>query len=148
MSRHRCWLGQAEVKRKGRDVVTTEPDATVEKLSRLLTKRGIGAALVVDGDQIKGVVSERDIVHAIAVHGPPALEMTVAEIMSTDVEVCTSEDHIDEIMSMMTERRIRHVPVVDERRLVGIVSIGDVVKHRVQEIEAEAHMLRDYVEMR
>jgi len=136
------------LERKGREVVTTEPDATVEALSRLLTKRGIGAALVVSGDQIRGVVSERDIIQAIAMHGPPALDMSVEEVMTTELEVCNPEDRIDEIMSMMTERRIRHVPVLDDRRLVGIVSIGDVVKHRVQEIEAEAHMLRDYVEMR
>jgi CBS domain-containing protein len=136
------------LERKGRDVVTTEPDATVEGLARLLAERRIGAVLVVSGEQILGVVSERDIIHAIATHGPRALALTVAEVMSANLEVCNSEDRIDAIMARMTDRRIRHVPVVDGHRLVGIVSIGDVVKHRVEEVEAEAHMLRDYVEMR
>ncbi len=136
------------LERKGREVVTTEPDATVEKLAGLLSKHRIGAVLVMSGENILGVVSERDIIHAIAVHGPPALAMRVEEVMSTDLELCNSEDRIDGIMLRMTDRRIRHLPVIDGHQLVGIVSIGDVVKHRVEEIEAEAHMLRDYVEMR
>ena len=136
------------LERKGYEVITASPDASVAELTRLLDDHRIGAALVVSADRILGVVSERDVIRALAAHGPPALTLAVAEIMSRDLEVCAPDDAIDEIMARMTTHRIRHVPVVDGRRLVGLISIGDVVKHRVEEITAETHMLRDYVEMR
>jgi len=133
---------------KGREVITIGPDATIHELTRVLGSHNIGAALVVSGDRIVGVVSERDVVHACAEHGGGALALRVQDVMSDDVEVCMPDASIDMIMAVMTTRRIRHVPVLDRGKLIGLISIGDVVKHRVEEIEAEAHMLRDYVEAR
>ena len=95
-----------------------------------------------------GIFSERDAVRAIAVHGGEALAMSVADFMSSDVATCTESTTIDSLMAMMTERRIRHVPVVDDAILVGLVSIGDVVKHRVDELENEKRELIEYVSAR
>jgi CBS domain-containing protein len=133
---------------KGREVITIEPGATVEALADVLTRKNIGAALVTQGERILGVVSERDLVRCVAGHGQRALTMRVDEIMTTSLEVCGPEHSVDQVMSRMTVRRVRHVPVLEDRRLIGLISIGDVVKYRVEEIEAEAHMLHDYIEAR
>jgi len=133
---------------KGSEVVTIPCHATVVELVRLLSARKIGAAVVLEAEAIAGIASERDVVRALAARGDAALGAAVSEIMSREVVTCAPEDTIHGIMAIMTSRRIRHVPVLEGGRLAGLVSIGDVVKHRLGEIEAEAHLLRDYVTAR
>jgi CBS domain-containing protein len=134
---------------KGHDVATISQERSVTDAVALLKERGIGA-LVVTGPQapIAGMFSERDVVRALATSGSAALEMKVAELMSAGVTSCTSETELNDLMTTMTERRIRHVPVVDEERLVGLVSIGDVVKARLEELEHDKKDLLDYVSAR
>ena len=130
---------------KGLEVVTISPDASALELAQLLQQRQIGAAVVTDGVELLGVAAERDIVHALAKLGLEALELPVTEIMSPAV-VCEPRDAITDVMSAMTHRRVRHVPVLGgDGQMTGIVSLGDVVKHRLEEIETEASVLRDYI---
>jgi CBS domain-containing protein len=132
---------------KGSEVVTTTPERTIADTAKLLDEHKIGAVIVLDGDgAVAGVLSERDIVRGIARHGERALSMQVRELMTSDVVVCKPEDTVQEVMALMTVRRIRHVPVMQDGRLSGIISIGDVVKHRLGEIEMEAESLRAYVQ--
>src|SRR2546430_2431146 len=133
---------------KGSDVVTIDPRSTLKDLATLLTSRRIGAVVVRVDEQIAGIVSERDLVQAVARAGESALAETVEKVMVREVVTCGPDHTVDALMATMTEKRIRHVPVVDRGRMIGIVSIGDVVKRRVEEIEAEASLLRDYVQMR
>jgi len=131
---------------KGRDVVTADPDCSVAEAARALANRRIGALVVCDDeDHVIGVFSERDLVNAIAEHGARILNGHVADIMSHDPVTCSLDDSCHDLMQLMTRHRVRHLPVLEDGRLVGIVSIGDVVKHRVDEIETEAGILRDYV---
>ena len=131
---------------KGRDVATIEPDATVESAVRLLASRRIGALIVSeDGRRVDGIVSERDIVQGLSDHGPGLLEQRIEDVMTRRVHTCSPEDTVGELMGRMTERRIRHLPVVEAGALCGIVSIGDVVKNRLDEVEYEASSLRSYV---
>ncbi|MGM0384510.1 MAG: CBS domain-containing protein [Actinomycetota bacterium] len=131
------------VKKKGTTVVTLPPTSPIAALVAALVEHGIGAVVVVDGAEIRGVVSERDVVrhltHSVDLSAP------VSEIMSTDVALCTLRDDIRELATVMTEQRTRHVPVVEDGRLLAIVSIGDVVKHRLDELEAERDQLAGYV---
>lgn len=131
------------VKRKGTTVVTLPPASSVADLVATLAEHGIGAVVVVDGDDVRGVVSERDVVRHLT-HSVD-LATPVSEIMSTDVVWCTLRDDIRELAGVMTERRIRHLPVVEDGRLLAIVSIGDVVKQRLDELEAERDQLAGYV---
>jgi CBS domain-containing protein len=132
---------------KGSEIVTTTPERTIADTARLLDEHKIGAVIVLDGDgAVAGVLSERDIVRGIARHGERALSMQVRELMTSEVVVCKPEDTVQEIMALMTVRRVRHVPVMQDGRLSGIISIGDVVKHRLGEIEMEAESLRAYVQ--
>lgn len=130
---------------KGGDVVTVEPNATVGQAVALLAEKTIGVVVVSsDGKSAEGILSERDIVRALAVHH--SLEnIAVSALMSRDVISCAPDDTIAELMALMTERRIRHLPVVEDGALAGIISIGDVVKYRLAEIEGETAALRDYV---
>jgi len=134
---------------KGRDVATISQGRTVDDAIRLLRERGIGALIVtgVTGPLV-GIFSERDVVRALASGAPDALTMKVADFMSTTVTTCAETTSIDSLMSLMTERRIRHVPVVENGALAGMVSIGDVVKWRVDELEKEKRDLIDYVSAR
>lgn len=131
---------------KGRDVATITPERNVTEALAVLKERGIGA-LVVSSDQrtVSGIVSERDIVLGIAEDGAAALQFPVSEVMTTDVLTCTRETSVEELMDLMTRRRFRHVPVVDAGELIGIVSIGDVVKSRVDQLETETEDLVDYI---
>jgi CBS domain-containing protein len=131
---------------KGTDVATITQTATLHDAIRALGERRIGALVVSgDGRAIEGILSERDIVR-IAGEGPTALDRSVGSAMSTDVVTCSAGDGVDRLMALMTERRIRHLPVVDaEGRLAGIVSIGDVVKARLAELELENQALADYI---
>lgn len=134
------------LKNKGSDVVTTGPDETVAATALLLNAKRIGAVVVCDvTGAVAGIISERDIIHAIAVNGERALAMAVREVMTREVTSCTTDDTIAAIMKTMTERRFRHLPVIEDGALRGMVSIGDVVKHRLEETEMEARVLRDYV---
>lgn len=131
--------------RKGRDVVTLGPNATVGQAVTLLAENKIGVLVIsTDGRSIRGILSERDIVRAMAEHSAIA-DLSVSDLMTRDVVTCKPHDTLAELMSLMTERRIRHLPVVEGDRLAGIVSIGDVVKFRLAEIEDEAEALRLYV---
>lgn len=131
---------------KGHEVMTANPDESVASIAATLSERRIGAMPVSSpGGALVGIVSERDVVAALAEHGRDALERPVEEIMTRRVITCTRADHIDDLMARMTEGRMRHLPVLEGDRLVGIVSIGDVVKARMGEIEAEAQALKDYI---
>jgi CBS domain-containing protein len=131
---------------KGERVVTAEPSTTVAEVARTLYREHIGALLLMEDDgSIAGIISERDIIRALAGYGEDALGMPARELMARSPVTCTSETTVGELMSEMTERRIRHFPVVDDGRLSGIVSIGDVVKNRLDELKSEADELRNYV---
>lgn len=131
---------------KGTDVITTDPSATLHEAAAALHEHRIGAVLVTKDDgTIVGILSERDIVHAIARLGADALSGRVADAMSIDVVSCSPEDSLESLMETMTQRRIRHLPVLDNGALVGIVSIGDVVKRRLAEIGDESKALQDYI---
>jgi CBS domain-containing protein len=134
------------LRNKGKSVVTIHPDATIERAVAVLRLRGIGALVVSDdGENVVGIVSERDIVEALGRYGSDLLTVSVGEVMSSPVVTCDPGDSVAELMAEMTNRRIRHFPVVEDGRLVGIVSIGDVVKSRLDEIEYEAHSLRSFI---
>jgi CBS domain-containing protein len=134
------------LKEKGRDVLAIPPEATLFEAARVLTLNRIGALLVRDPKgALKGIVSERDIVRAIAEEGASALALTVGERMTKDVATCEESDTIAEIMETMTRCRFRHMPVIEGGRVAGIVSIGDVVKIRIAETMREAQALKDYI---
>jgi CBS domain-containing protein len=132
---------------KGGDVITIDPNATLEAAIALLAERRIGAVVVLGPERrVIGILSERDIVRALAEKGAAALTTPLAQVMTRKVSTCTELDTVSEIMEQMTAGKFRHVPVVDQDRLVGIVSIGDVVKHRLGEMERESEALRDYIQ--
>ena len=134
------------LERKGGDVVTTSAHATLLDVTHALQEHNIGALVVSSPDRpVEGVISERDVVRILARLGSQALECLVSDAMTEEVATCGLQTTADELMALMTQRRIRHVPVVDEGRLVGIVSIGDVVKTRHEELELQARSLEEYV---
>jgi CBS domain-containing protein len=133
------------LKNKGTDVVATRPGETIADTARLLAGRRIGAVLVTDDEALVGIISERDIVGAIGREGERALQMTVADLMTRDVVCCEPGDTLTEVMEMMTNRRIRHLPVMVAGKLEGVISIGDVVKYRLEEAQLEVDALRHYV---
>ncbi|MGD9701487.1 MAG: CBS domain-containing protein [Acidimicrobiia bacterium] len=129
---------------KGDRVATVEPGETVRTAVERMTRRSIGSLVVVDGDaRIVGMISERDVMRALATNDVTALSRVVRDVMTTDVVTCGRDDRLGELMAVMTRRRIRHLPVVEDQRLVGIVSIGDLVKSRLEELELESRVLRD-----
>lgn len=129
---------------KGASVETIRPDASVADLVRGLRAAGIGAMVVsADGRSVDGIVSERDVVRALAERGARIVELPVSAVMTRNVVTCSPGDSVKQLMSEMTRRRIRHLPVVVDGQLAGIVSIGDVVKNRLEEIETEANVLRE-----
>ena len=131
---------------KGRAVATIRPQDTVGAAVEALVSGNIGALVASeDGEHVDGIISERDIVHALARHGDALLALTVAEVMTRSVVTCDPTESVAELMAEMTNRRIRHLPVVQNGRLCGIVSIGDVVKNRLDEIEYEARSLRSFI---
>ncbi len=134
------------LRRKGSDGATIEPGASVTTVLASLAEHGVGALVVSgDGRAVDGIVSERDIVRAMAHHGADTLDMTAAELMTAEVVTCSPDASIDQLMAAMTERRFRHVPVTEDHVLVGIVSIGDVVNARVRELETETEQLTNYI---
>jgi CBS domain-containing protein len=134
----------AVLQKKGNHVHTIHPAATVADAANSLAEAAIGALVVTIADgTVVGILSERDLVRGLSRHGCAVLTMTVADLMTRRVNTCTSQDSVTQMMRRMTTGRHRHMPVVDRGRLVGIVSIGDVVKNRIQEIELEQGVLRD-----
>ena len=126
-------------------VVTTAPGETVTALLAALAEHNVGALVVCQDDSVVGIVSERDVVRRIAERGPEVLDATVEQIMSTTVVSCSSKDSVDSIAETMTERRIRHMPVIDDGQLIGIVSIGDVVSSRIRQLEIDRGQLEQYI---
>jgi len=133
------------LKVKGRSVTTARPDDTVQEIADRLAQKKIGAIVIVGGGgSVIGIISERDLIRVIAQRGADALSMPVSEVMTREVVVCSEATSVDDIMEMMTNGRFRHLPVVEESRLVGIVSIGDIVKHHIAEVELEVSAMRGY----
>ena len=131
---------------KGRDVVTIDPAASLGEAARLLAEKRIGAALILGADRrIVGIISERDVVRALADGGAGALDEPVSRTMTRKVETCTESETVASLMERMTAGKFRHMPVVDQGRLAGVVSIGDIVKHRLLEMERESVAMRDYI---
>jgi CBS domain-containing protein len=130
---------------KGADVLTTPADATVRELIATLVENNIGALVVVDGDEVLGIVSERDVVRRLHEWGDTLLESEVSQIMTSDVVSCTLDDDVDQIAETMTERRVRHMPVLADGSLAGLVSIGDVVKSRIAQLEVDRGQLEQYI---
>ena len=131
---------------KGREVATIEPSRSLSEAARVLAERRIGALLIVDGDRpVTGIISERDIVRAVAMHGAKALDEPVSRFMTEKVVTCTGETSINDVMELMTQQKFRHIPIVESGRLSGIVSIGDVVKLRLEEVEAETQAIKEYI---
>ena len=131
---------------KGRDVVTIDPNASLAAAVELLAEKRIGAVVIVGADRrIVGILSERDIVRALAESGRDAVDGPVSAAMTRKVSTCHERETISAIMERMTTGKFRHIPVVDQGKLVGIVSIGDVVKHRLSEVERDSAAMRDYI---
>jgi CBS domain-containing protein len=131
---------------KGREIFTIDPGATLGEAVRLLAEKRIGAAPILGADRrIAGIISERDVVRALAERGAAALDEPVSRTMTRKVETCGEGETVANLMERMTAGKFRHMPVVDQGRLVGVVSIGDIVKHRVQEMEHESVAMRDYI---
>jgi CBS domain-containing protein len=134
------------LRQKGRAVTTAGPSATLLEIAARLSAKRIGAIVVVGAEgEVAGIISERDIIRALAAHGPQSLTSSAEEVMTKQVVTCQETDTLDELMAMMTARRFRHLPVLTDGALVGIISIGDVVKHHVAEVEMEATAMRDYI---
>ena len=134
----------AILKAKGTHVETIRPDTSLYRVVWDLRLKGIGAFVVSeDGTIVLGMISERDVVHGLAEHGTKLLALPVSRVMTSARVTCTSEDNVTAVMARMTRYRVRHLPVVEDGKLRGIVSIGDVIKHRLDELEMEANILRE-----
>jgi CBS domain-containing protein len=133
------------LKTKGAAVSTITPDMTISELLATLVARNVGAMVVVSSAGLAGIVSERDVVRKLHEHGAGLLDLPVSDIMTTRVITCAPADSVDSLSGLMTTNRVRHVPVMDDGRLVGIVSIGDVVKTRMEELQAQHEQLEAYI---
>ena len=131
------------LRRKGTDVTTIAPEATIKRAADWLRVKNIGALVVTSENAILGLISEREIVHAFSRHGEMAASMLVKEIMQSGVTTVSPDESVNRVMKLMTHHRVRHMPVLRGGKLVGIVSIGDVVKHRLEDLELETNVLRD-----
>lgn len=134
------------LKAKGGEVFTLQPEVTLAEVVNVLAERRIGAIVLLDdAGHVAGIVSERDVVRVLAKFGAEILNKPIGEAMTVKVKTCTSETGIDEVLAIMTKGRFRHLPVIDAGRLAGIVSIGDVVKLKIEEAEREAAQMREYI---
>jgi CBS domain-containing protein len=132
---------------KGGDVISIDPTATLDTAVKTLAEHKIGALLVLGPDRrVTGILSERDIVRALAQRGAGVLSEPLAHVMTRKVVTCSESDSVGVLMERMTTGKFRHLPVIEDERVIGVVSIGDVVKHRLQEIEQESAALRDYIQ--
>jgi CBS domain-containing protein len=137
---------QGLLRTKGNEVETISPTATIAEVVDALGRHGIGALVVsADGEHIDGIVSERDIVRSLAADGADLLARPVSAVMTERVHTCTADTSVNDLMALMTTERVRHVPVVEDDRMVGIVSIGDVVKSRILELEHEMEAVHEYI---
>jgi CBS domain-containing protein len=130
---------------KGRDVWSIPADTTVYKALQVMAERGVGALLVMDGDSLVGIVSERDYARKVILLDRVSMRTKVSEIMTSDLQTVTPSSSVTECMTLMTERRVRHLPVIESERVVGLVSIGDVVKHVISEQESLIAQLEQYI---
>ncbi|MBP0114782.1 MULTISPECIES: CBS domain-containing protein [Bradyrhizobium] len=130
---------------KGHQIVSVEPDVRLAAAIKLLGEKKIGAVLVMNQSRLEGILSERDIVRVLGERGAGVLEAPVSEVMTRKVVTCKETDTVAELMEMMTTGKFRHLPVIENGKVVGLISIGDIVKRRVQEYEAEQEALRDYI---
>ena len=137
---------QAILGDKGREVATIGADATVSKAVELLGERRIGALPVVDRDGIVGIISERDVIYCLKDHGAEVLDWPISRVMSSPAITVDPSTEVLNALALITQKRVRHLPVVSAGQLVGIVSIGDLVKHRIERIEFEAQAMRDYIQ--
>ncbi len=133
------------LKSKGSAVTTVASSATLGEAVELLHTHKIGAVVVADAGRVRGILSERDIIKALAAAGAEALDHPIAQVMTANVVTCKRSDTVDQLMEAMTGGRFRHIPVIEDDALIGIISIGDVVKHRIAETEMEAEQLRLYI---
>jgi CBS domain-containing protein len=133
------------LKSKGSSVEIVGPETNIQEVSRILRQKKIGAVIVMQGSDIKGVLSERDIVRGLCEFGARVLEKAAGDLMTREVVTCSVNDSIIELMEVMTNNRIRHLPVVEKGKLEGVISIGDIVKHRIAETEMEAQALKEYI---
>jgi predicted transcriptional regulator len=131
------------LREKGAHVATISPDASIKSAADWLLAKNIGALVVMSGDALVGLIAEREIVHAFARYGESATSMLVRDIMSQAPVTVTPDDDLNRVMRLMTRHRVRHMPVLRDRKLAGIISIGDVVKRRLDDKELEANVLRD-----
>ena len=131
---------------KGRDVVSVTANQSVLESLRLLAERRVGAVPVMDGAAVVGIFSERDVIHTLAAHGAAALDRTVGDVMTAPAITVGPAEPVIGALSLMTRRRVRHLPVIEAGQLIGVVSIGDLVKFRIDRIEADAAAMRDYIQ--
>jgi len=136
---------KAILNEKGGDVFSMSPDATLSDVVKELAARKIGAVLITEGDHLAGILSERDVVRVVAKAGPAALDAAASSVMTAKVETCGLDDMIDDVMERMTASRFRHMPVVEGGRVIGVISIGDVVKQRIEEAVRERDNMREYI---
>ncbi|GAB2183123.1 CBS domain-containing protein [Roseibium sp. LAB1] len=133
---------------KGHDIITARSDALLSEICETLAKHKIGAVVVSDEDgTVDGIVSERDIVRVVGTQGVSALKLPVSNVMTKSVVTCTEENNINEVMARMTQGRFRHMPVLKDGKLSGVISIGDVVKFKIAQVELEAEQMRSYITM-
>ena len=133
---------------KGRDVVAESAATPISKICQILSEKGIGAIVITDdAGHIEGIISERDVVKALGRQGASALKLPVGDVMTRSVVTCTEEDTINDVMARMSQGRFRHVPVIEDGKVCGLVSIGDVVKQRIARAEQEAEHMRSYISM-
>lgn len=130
---------------KGNEIVSLDESSSVMDVAKLLGERRIGAIPIIKNKKLCGIISERDVVRGLAIRGGEVLADTVASLMTKSVVTCTRKESVQQLMVTMTERRIRHVPVVENGEVIGMISIGDVVKERINEAEMEAQALKEYI---
>jgi CBS domain-containing protein len=134
------------LQRKGSTVATVAPESTIAVVVEMLAEHGVGALVVsADGHSVDGIISERDVVRGLATHGRDTVDLTAADLMTKEVVTCSESATIEQLMTEMTARRFRHLPVTEDNRLIGIVSIGDVVNARVRNLETETRQLTNYI---
>ena len=139
-------LVSALIKEKGGGVITTGPATTVAEVADIIARERIGAVVVTgQDDQVVGIISERDIVNGLSKRGTGLLDLPISDIMTRDVFTCATTEDVNQLRREMTNRRARHIPIVEEGKLIGIISIGDIVKNRLDELESETQQMRDYI---
>ncbi|AOH83816.1 hypothetical protein AWL63_07360 [Sphingomonas panacis] len=137
---------EAILRTKSADVTAVQRTTTVAEAVKLLAEKRIGAVPVLDGDTVAGIFSERDVIHALATHGAVALDRPIGDMMTAPAITVTRDEAVLGALSLMTRRRIRHLPVIEGGRMIGFISIGDLVKYRIDRIEADAEAMRSYIQ--